>query len=166
MTVAAARSAGPSPRAWGKLPSKNPTIRGKRTIPTGVGKTVPSLADAPGTPDHPHGRGENWADGCGSRDGFGPSPRAWGKHAGESSHVRKDRTIPTGVGKTHQCGYLIQYCADHPHGRGENNGGRSASALNHGPSPRAWGKRLGWGKNSEAWRTIPTGVGKTSTLYD
>ena len=91
---------GPSPRAWGKhrQPDENRPLQ--RTIPTGVGKTLCNTTILPNLPDHPHGRGENPVIRRIGRPHLGPSPRAWGKPLWAKYYEVKDRTIPTGVGKT------------------------------------------------------------------
>jgi len=55
--------------------------------------------------------------------------------------------------------------SDHPHGRGENAAGRAAGDGLAGPSPRAWGKLHELDAADDAGRTIPTGVGKTLSLW-
>ena len=52
-------------------------------------------------------------------------------------------------------------CADHPHGRGENQCLHRSVLRSAGPSPRAWGELRGPGRRREERRTIPTGVGRT-----
>src|SRR5436309_2106547 len=53
--------------------------------------------------------------------------------------------------------------ADHPHSRGENDGGPADRRGCHGPSPLAWGKREYAPRGTATARTIPTRVGKTRT---
>ena len=111
--------------------------------------------------DHPHGRGENYADEALRSFGNGPSPRAWGKPKLCIIDVLPVRTIPTGVGKTARRTLAGLQITDHPHGRGENQGRAGKGNRKSGPSPRAWGKRLIILRRLASWRTIPTGVGKT-----
>ena len=55
---------------------------------------------------------------------------------------------------------------DHPHGRGENPRAVLARMEDCGPSPRAWGKLSVLIRFPPVRRTIPTGVGKTSSRRD
>ena len=155
------KDGGPSPRAWGKQPTATPNCACARTIPTGVGKTSAQQSVRGQVPDHPHGRGENarrFTSPCGL---VGPSPRAWGKRLQHFSLRPRQRTIPTGVGKTRLCDTGGNERADHPHGRGENKWKHGKIEFQDGPSPRAWGKRLKSEPGRCPTRTIPTGVGKT-----
>ena len=95
-----ARLSGPSPRAWGKPWSCAGVLGLDGTIPTGVGKTLHQSGDNGGDWDHPHGRGENHRPEADGLNGFGPSPRAWGKPSPYREGSAVLGTIPTGVGKT------------------------------------------------------------------
>ena len=117
------------------------------------------------TRDHPHGRGENTQEARKTTDVAGPSPRAWGKPTGTDIAGGGAGTIPTGVGKTPGPGGPNSGPADHPHGRGENILARTGGGSGPGPSPRAWGKRSATGIHVADGRTIPTGVGKTISIY-
>ena len=70
---------GPSPRAWGEPPGMPDQRDPDRTIPTGVGRTIPPEVVRRAVTDHPHGCGENRAFGHQRAGGDGPSPRAWGE---------------------------------------------------------------------------------------
>ena len=154
---------GPSPRAWGKPSSWGYSLLGWRSIPTGVGKTPRSYCECRAWPVHPHGRGENPFPDRSASIPNGPSPRAWGKHSKGPPGFRSPRSIPTGVGKT--CRSISRRMASsvHPHGRGENWSAPKNWLSSHGPSPRAWGKLQGRRARRDQTRSIPTGVGKTST---
>ena len=152
---------GPSPRAWGKLDPSDLLAATRRTIPTGVGKTLAGENVYSHKPDHPHGRGENAIGNSSCHSPTGPSPRAWGKLLILISVIALLRTIPTGVGKTKLRSRNLTHNADHPHGRGENLCSCRASRYLHGPSPRAWGKLIPHRRLHLLNRTIPTGVGKT-----
>ena len=78
--------------------------------------------------------------------------------------VDRNRTIPTGVGKTPIGRNCHVHFPDHPHGRGENERFIFQPPYSCGPSPRAWGKPLLQQILLEIARTIPTGVGKTSPI--
>jgi hypothetical protein len=69
-----------------------------------------------------HACGENAAAALGIGAGSGTSPRVWGKPVGVADADRRERYIPTRVGKTLiSCGMLGGY-AVHPHACGENYG--------------------------------------------
>jgi hypothetical protein len=70
---------GSSPRTWGKgsAVSRNPA--GRRFIPTGVGKSIPTREPRSCGTVHPHGRGEKKEYPCAACGRVGSSPRAWGK---------------------------------------------------------------------------------------
>ncbi len=156
---------GPSPRAWGKPLSCGIGPMDRRTIPTGVGKTSRAGAMTGQPPDHPHGRGENLLSWHARLNPAGPSPRAWGKPQRDGAAIINTRTIPTGVGKTQGWSIRGGGLSDHPHGRGENASPDSRMLRNSGPSPRAWGKLDIPMSALLAWRTIPTGVGKTTSTF-
>ena len=155
---------GPSPRAWGKLRGEVRRVARQRTIPTGVGKTIRHHRNRYQKADHPHGRGENTVRKKRMRLGRGPSPRAWGKPLGERLLDVVERTIPTGVGKTRGRSRRARRLTDHPHGRGENSDSMATNDKCYGPSPRAWGKPSQRTLANREYRTIPTGVGKTTPL--
>ena len=111
--------------------------------------------------DHPHACGENATGAARLPRMTGPSPRAWGEpswqtmrtpdtdhpHArGENRAtvhplMRRDRTIPTRVGRTDaQLDSGECDCPDHPHARGENHCRQLRRGRRSGPSPRAWGE--------------------------
>src|SRR5437899_2343346 len=54
--------------------------------------------------------------------------------------------------------------SDHPHTRGENLYEDQTSSASFGPSPHAWGKPHPDGDLHVGLRTIPTRVGKTSSV--
>ena len=113
------------------------------------------------TPDHPHGRGENFVASAATVGLVVPSPRAWGELQGSDRVGPLRRTIPTGVGRT-SLGYRKTVCqTDHPHGRGENWTSLWSNSPSTGPSPRAWGEHYWCDRCVETQRTIPTGVGRT-----
>ena len=55
--------------------------------------------------------------------------------------------------------------SDHPHACGENSAIRGASQRSAGPSPRVWGEPDQGCNASKALRTIPTRVGRTSSVH-
>ena len=61
---------------------------------------------------------------------------------------------------------LIRYVrTDHPHACGENAIDSTASQSPGGPSPRVWGERRCGQRDRGLLRTIPTRVGRTTTMY-
>jgi len=153
---------GPSPRVWGKLLEPLLESGGRRSIPTGVGKTRTRPSPPPPRPVHPHGCGENIWKLTEKLQHFGPSPRVWGKLEGTFRYLVQCRSIPTGVGKTQTRSYSPHVCEVHPHGCGENYGTSSTASVGRGPSPRVWGKHRHRQPARLVRRSIPTGVGKTS----
>ena len=134
---------GPSPRVWGKLVGQRCRVLSVRSIPTGVGKTPRRSRACRRFSVHPHGCGENSVD--------------------LSIFRTCVRSIPTGVGKTWDAARAAGDAAVHPHGCGENLDQPVVGVRLEGPSPRVWGK-LGDAEIVAAGaRSIPTGVGKTSS---
>ena len=152
---------GPSPHTWGKLLPTSISPAPFRTIPTYVGKTFRALEAPDADSDHPHIRGENGQRHAGTSPTSGPSPHTWGKRDIIQSNTDGIRTIPTYVGKT--CAPVrnaIRF-PDHPHIRGENVEGAVMEESYVGPSPHTWGKPIQQPVLFQAYRTIPTYVGKT-----
>ena len=94
------RSAGPPPRAWGKLTPLQPPVNTVRSTPTCVGKTLKGRTDLPAE--------------C------GPPPRAWGKLQVGLDAGDGVRSTPTCVGKT-----IVRLASSriptvHPHVRGDH----------------------------------------------
>src|SRR5664280_271120 len=124
------------------------------------------FASAHGWPDHPHACGENllaeiyWGTHC------GPSPRVWGKHCVFEPITNNNRTIPTRVGKTANAFHKLVLKSDHPHACGENSVLELNAKPIYGPSPRVWGKRRVPDMPFHRCRTIPTRVGKTTTVME
>ncbi len=155
---------GPSPRVWGKQLQAPTPISGDRSIPTGVGKTSVSPPSSWILSVHPHGCGENLSNGGLSWISCGPSPRVWGKLARPIPAARRNRSIPTGVGKTRSSGRFRSAPKVHPHGCGENATCVFRDFICRGPSPRVWGKRVRGLAPRVRGRSIPTGVGKTAVI--
>ncbi|AFR06729.1 hypothetical protein B005_4440 [Nocardiopsis alba ATCC BAA-2165] len=172
---------GPSPRAWG---SRTELFAGEleaRSIPTCVGLTGQRPAAGSSCSVHPHVRGAH--EGASSRAWMicGPSPRAWGSQGLTGPKPRLLRSIPTCVGLTpprvrkHLPRRSIPTCVGltvlhrsvgvvrevHPHVRGAHPLTDPKMAAMSGPSPRAWGSRLGGSGTSPPARSIPTCVGLT-----
>ena len=154
---------GPSPRAWGIHRVEAVNVRDGRSIPTGVGNTHPAPQTGAAGPVHPHGRGEYRLTRRMLAFDPGPSPRAWGIRVDLAAELRLHRSIPTGVGNTLAVHDPRVYHAVHPHGRGEYCSEMISLWLSDGPSPRAWGIHPHGGGGSARLRSIPTGVGNTTT---
>ena len=132
---------GSSPRVWGALHTRQPTLASARLIPTCVGSTTAWGALMPWNSAHPHVCGEHVPERLERLRGIGSSPRVWGAHGryGKPS-------------KAHQA---------HPHVCGEH-----ATLITHdtyfvGSSPRVWGAPT---VDASIWqdvRLIPTCVGST-----
>ena len=153
---------GPSPRTWGELFLLRRADAGRRTIPTHVGRTIPTSCLTPMISDHPHARGENRPSNSAWLKETGPSPRTWGELAIVGAKLYSVRTIPTHVGRT-MCTHGAYYkAADHPHARGENQTASGAGTYSVGPSPRTWGERCQRSAQRAPQRTIPTHVGRTA----
>ena len=73
------RTAGPSPRGWGKPFWATASRMDCRTIPTRVGKTTRFASICRCSSDHPHAGGENNNRDLNELLIDGPSPRGWGK---------------------------------------------------------------------------------------
>ena len=176
---------GPSPHAWGEHHRLTRRLSTERTIPTRVGRTYPGWdSSAQYTGPSPHAWGEPAQEERAYFQKNGPSPHAWGEHRCRRGEVRRERTIPTRVGRTirpnafrrrprldhpHTRGenprpiVELRFNADHPHTRGENITGQSCSWCHAGPSPHAWGERCCKPPGRIAARTIPTRVGRTDS---
>ncbi len=176
---------GPSPQAWGTRSHASRIPVERRAIPTGVGNSAsPSPIDAP-APGHPHRRGELSEQRAVMIAQSGPSPQAWGTPDPDRPRERHGRAIPTGVGNSRAAVQAVPvvpktsraiptgvgnsfgnrgrcgWGAGHPHRRGELRGRCGWGALQRGPSPQAWGTRVGAGEHGGSSRAIPTGVGNS-----
>src|SRR5258705_19814 len=94
---------------------------------------------------------------------FGPSPRAWGQLMRGLLIARPVLYIHTRVGTTGERCAVQGTSAVHPHGRGDNDQVGSRTSPVSGPSPRAWGQLLPFRAPKPSPRSIPTGVGTTSS---
>ncbi len=112
--------AGPSPRVWGEPPMYESHVRGRRTIPTRVGRTRAGSECTHAMSDHPHACGENILSAWANSSFAGPSPRVWGEQCFSVLGTVKLRTIPTRVGRTEAVTVVEMELSDHPHACGEN----------------------------------------------
>ena len=134
---------GPSPRAWGSRAHHGPVGKRRRSIPTCVGLTLRRLRKTLKNPVHPHVRGAHSNRSRSRGLTVGPSPRAWGSLFDTGRTIMGGRSIPTCVGLTRpdrSCGWSS---AVHPHVRGAHILWDHLSRRKDGPSPRAWGSRIG-----------------------
>ena len=133
-------SVGPSPRGWGELVEGLHRNAEGRTIPTRVGRTLRTAADMAPEADHPHAGGENRFSSDPTNRRPGPSPRGWGEQVPLAGDGKRQRTIPTRVGRTESSSWRRSLRTDHPHAGGENRQGRGKGEGVTGPSPRGWGE--------------------------
>ncbi len=152
---------GPSPRVWGELGAHGDGTPCARTIPTRVGRTLPSARDITSKADHPHACGENPEPKVTDARTYGPSPRVWGELAEFDLFSGAIRTIPTRVGRTTRNTASTITVSDHPHACGENPQRVCHRARGIGPSPRVWGEPIANREIVNIARTIPTRVGRT-----
>ena len=108
---------------------------------------------------HPHGRGDNQIRGINAVAPDGSPPRAWGQSVFEIAVADQRRFTPTGVGTMRSTTSSSTSSAVHPHGRGDNRSGASASRGTGGSPPRAWGQCDLITSDSLFARFTPTGVG-------
>jgi len=133
------RSSGSSPRPWGTPTRDNPTIGGRRFIPTPVGNAAQTSAKDSAKTVHPHARGERGMVDVRTDAPGGSSPRPWGTRQERRGLTRPARFIPTPVGNA---------CAE-----------RSRMGRHRGSSPRPWGTRCARSGDGHGHRFIPTPVG-------
>ena len=95
---------------------------------------------------------------------LGPSPRRWGERLTKPLRWRIRRTIPTQVGRIYSYAVELRCCADHPRAGGENGKSEDLPKTYDGPSPRRWGELLSLHPVVNVARTIPTQVGRTTSV--
>ena len=132
---------GTSPRVWGEPAGQAEHQRGRRDIPTRVGRTKAECLHQKEPTGHPHACGENLE--VVNRDYLHP------------------RDIPTRVGRTRGRMGDRWDSPGHPHACGENSFSASASRARNGTSPRVWGEHTGRQAGKLVGRDIPTRVGRT-----
>ncbi len=99
-TGAAKAHTGAPPRAWGGRMRRGGVIGGFRSTPTCVGRTGTGHAADPGSPEHPHVRGQDPATGAAGECAYGAPPRAWAGHEVTGKTSAGVRSTPTCVGRT------------------------------------------------------------------
>ena len=155
---------GSSPRVWGALHTRQPTLASARLIPTCVGSTTAWGALMPWNSAHPHVCGEHVPERLERLRGIGSSPRVWGARWRRRVVVAVRGLIPTCVGSTMLLSSMRTGMPAHPHVCGEHST-RPVKTLTHlGSSPRVWGARSACASYSARSRLIPTCVGSTSRI--
>ncbi len=111
---------------------------------------------------HPHACGENTRNDPGRNGGIGPTPRLWGKRHPPIAIAICCAVHPHVCGENcYRLSVWLRSLSVHPHVCGENAAHLIVLNLDHGPSPRLWGKLNGAGVPKLNHRSIPTPVGKT-----
>ncbi len=133
-------SSGTPPRAWGR-PERDLRLPGcDRNTPTCVGTTAGGRARGPGSPEHPHVRGDDPAHPAFPPSVRGTPPRAWGRRSLMFSKDISKWNTPTCVGTTAASGTTTARSTEHPHVRGDDATGRDRISARSGTPPRAWGR--------------------------
>ncbi|MDB5033319.1 MAG: hypothetical protein JWQ98_560 [Chlorobi bacterium] len=114
-----ARISGSSPRMWGDLPLLHLELCQFRFIPTHVGRSVSRNSTPPGRSVHPHACGEIIDEVRGLLTLAGSSPRMWGDRQVRRENLRRDRFIPTHVGRSRPFSLESGAMTVHPHACGE-----------------------------------------------
>ena len=153
-------SYGTSPRLWGDCLPTPRAISPKRYIPTLVGRFASVSILSYNSSVHPHACGEITITRADLRPLSGTSPRLWGDLTEQEREQRRERYIPTLVGRlaSYTCGATTQ--SVHPHACGEIEPPETEFCAGDGTSPRLWGD---WKLNLSKYgliRYIPTLVGR------
>ena len=130
------------PRAWGRQDGAAGTALREGNTPTCVGKTWAISVRAWLWRKHPHVRGE---DDAGNATAFlftETPPRAWGRPRRIALLRLPRRNTPTCVGKTGSTGMIPGTAWKHPHVRGEDRHGTTATERLSGNTPTCVGKTL------------------------
>ena len=133
---------GSSPRVWGTLFVIVLFLVPLRFIPTGVGNTGAAIIYASDFTVHPHGCGEHFFMMVPRHIPIGSSPRVWGTQQNAIIYTMEKRFIPTGVGNTLVCDFVVLCLPVHPHGCGEHTNTKVIHRQKTGSSPRVWGTRI------------------------
>src|SRR5581483_2857834 len=154
-------TAGPPPRAWGRLPNWGPNSGSVRSTPTRVGTTASRPVRQRRRPVHPHARGDDSCCCWPPWSTSGPPPRAWGRQPIELVISAGYRSTPTRVGTTPEQFQWSRPVPVHPHARGDDVFGSDGASGQVGPPPRAWGRRRPGQRDGRDGRSTPTRVGTT-----
>ena len=157
--------AGPSPLARGKLLASVTHSSPIGTIPARAGETSrPACCRCPAW-DHPRSRGGNEKYDGPTKERWGPSPLARGKHMPPIHCASGPGTIPARAGETGRQSGDSRCRRDHPRSRGGNRQARIISNACEGPSPLARGKLIQSDMHCWLLGTIPARAGETDALY-
>ena len=131
---------GSSPRVWGQVSDKPPSVCTKRIIPTRVGTRGDRENGSTRYEDHPHACGDK-GSGLHRRNGCpGSSPRVWGQVALAEWKNGELGIIPTRVGTSLQSASYRASSWDHPHACGDKETNYGERLAIGGSSPRVWGQ--------------------------
>ena len=134
------RHEGSPPLAWGKAWVDYGEGSTVGITPTCVGKSSGRKPAAKNPEDHPHLRGEKFAQKSWTSTDTGSPPLAWGKAVSISFCEKKMGITPTCVGKSAAQRLCRLMERDHPHLRGEKPRLQSLQDVIKGSPPLAWGK--------------------------
>ena len=124
-----------------------------------MGNSTRDSFQPPGTPVHPHSRGEQEERSPNLLSESGSSPLAWGTAIVVIRVPPFLRFIPTRVGNRYRYRIHNEWNPVHPHSRGEQQVARLHHAAAAGSSPLAWGTGRAVGDAGGRVRFIPTRVG-------
>ena len=155
---------GSSPRTWGEGNLFRRGLRSGRIIPTHVGRRTAPVQKEAIWADHPHARGEKILFRVSVVCWPGSSPRTWGEGLHGGPEVRRDRIIPTHVGRRARRRLRRVAEADHPHARGEKCNMSRGVLTDFGSSPRTWGEVQRLQRQGGLQRIIPTHVGRRACM--
>ena len=110
---------GSSPRVWGQAHTRMVLCQQCRIIPTRVGTSRFIRMIAVYLEDHPHACGDKKLLDVHIKQPLGSSPRVWGQDENCSLSTICCRIIPTRVGTSKICTYLMRMSRDHPHACGD-----------------------------------------------
>ena len=89
----------------------------------------------------------------------GSSPRVWGQGIDHTLIGGAGRIIPTRMGTSLTCNYMMFRNTDHPHAYGDKRVQARSQTQAQGSSPRVWGQDNGDRLLSSVDRIIPTRMG-------
>ena len=90
-----------------------------RIIPTRVGTSPVNFCCWKLEKDHPHACGDKRYEFFTTDNATGSSPRVWGQEGYVFSSDTEPRIIPTRVGTSLTCNYMMFRNTDHPHACGD-----------------------------------------------
>ena len=129
--------------------------------PACAGKTSPICLRWDALWDHPRVRGEDSVSTATPSVGWGPPPRARGRHQGRGDQGHRGGTTPACAGKTGGRVRWLTPALDHPRVRGEDTAARPTAGMTSGPPPRARVRHVRMDFEGRIERTTPACAGKT-----